>query len=83
MPGVVFSGSDDGHIRAYSADDGKIIWDFDTARSFKTVNQVTAHGGSIDGGGGPTVAGGMVYVSSGYGALWGMPGNVFLAFAPQ
>jgi len=25
----------------------------------------------------------MVYVSSGYGALWGMPGNVFLAFAPQ
>jgi polyvinyl alcohol dehydrogenase (cytochrome) len=83
IPGVIFSGSDDGHIRAYSADDGKIIWDFDTLQNFKTVNQVPAHGGSIDGGGGPTVVGGMVYVSSGYGALWGMPGNVFLAFAPQ
>ena len=83
IPGVVFSGSDDGHIRAYSTDDGKIIWDFDTAQSFKTVNQVRAHGGSIDGGGSAAVVGGMVYVSSGYGALWGMPGNVFLAFAPQ
>lgn len=83
IPGVVFSGSDDGHIRAYSTDDGKIIWDFDTVQSFKTVNQVLAHGGSIDGGGSAAVVGGMVYVNSGYGALWGMPGNVFLAFAPQ
>jgi polyvinyl alcohol dehydrogenase (cytochrome) len=81
--GVVFSGSDDGHVRPYSSDDGKIVWDFDTLQDFNTVNKVPARGGSIDGGGGPTVVGGMVFVASGYGALWGMPGNVFLAFAPQ
>src|SRR5262245_21508752 len=51
IPGVVFSGSMDGHIRGYSAQDGKIIWDFDTAREFQTVNGIKAKGGSIDGGG--------------------------------
>lgn len=83
MPGVVFSGADDGHMRAYSAENGEIVWDFDTARDFKTVNKVPAHGGSIDGGGGAAIAGGMVYVNSGYGALFGMPGNVLLAFGPD
>lgn len=83
IPGVVFSGSDDGHMRAYSAESGKIVWDFDTARDFKTVNNVPAHGGSIDGGGGAAIAGGMVFVNSGYGALFGLPGNVLLAFSPQ
>jgi polyvinyl alcohol dehydrogenase (cytochrome) len=83
MPGVVFSGSDDGHMRAYSSQDGKIVWDFDTARDFKTVNKVPARGGSIDGGGGAAIAGGMVFVNSGYGALFGMPGNVLLAFSPE
>ncbi len=83
MPGVVFSGADDGHMRAYSAENGKIVWDFDTARDFKTVNKVPAHGGSIDGGGGAAIADGMVFVNSGYGALFGMPGNVLLAFSPE
>jgi polyvinyl alcohol dehydrogenase (cytochrome) len=83
IPGVVFSGSDDGHMRAYSAENGKIVWDFDTARNFKTVNNVPAHGGSIDGGGGAAIAGGRAFVNSGYGALFGMPGNVLLAFGPQ
>ena len=30
VPGLVFSGSMDGHLRAYSTADGKIVWDFDT-----------------------------------------------------
>src|SRR5581483_4195883 len=30
IPGVVFSGSMDGHLRAYAAADGKLLWDFDT-----------------------------------------------------
>ena len=81
IPGVIFSGSDDGHLRAYSAEDGKVIWDFDTARDFETVNKASAHGGAINGGG-PAVAGGMVFVNSGYGSIFGMPGNVLLAFAP-
>lgn len=80
MPGVVFSGSVDGHLRAYSASSGAIIWDFDAIREFETVNGKPARGGSFDVGG-VAIASGMVYVSSGY-ALWGgTPGNVLLAFS--
>ena len=42
IPGVVFSGSVDGHFRAYSSKDGKIIWDYDTVRDFEIVNQIPA-----------------------------------------
>jgi len=34
VPGVVFSGSMDGHLRAYRMTNGEIIWDFDTNREF-------------------------------------------------
>jgi polyvinyl alcohol dehydrogenase (cytochrome) len=82
MPGAIFSGADDGHLRAYSTADGKILWDFDTAKAFKTVNKLPARGGAIDGGG-PAIADGMVFVDSGYGSIYGIAGNVLLAFAPQ
>jgi polyvinyl alcohol dehydrogenase (cytochrome) len=82
IPGVVFSGSVDGHLRAYDTGDGRIIWDFDTTRDFDTVNGVRGSGGSIDGGG-PVIAGGMVFAGSGYGRWRGRPGNVLLAFAVQ
>src|SRR5581483_1944579 len=82
MPGVVFSGSLDGHIRAYSTSDGKVLWDDNTAREYTTVNGQSAHGGSLDGPG-PVVAGGMLYVSSGYGQYGGMSGNVLLAFSVE
>jgi polyvinyl alcohol dehydrogenase (cytochrome) len=77
--GAVFSGSLDGGLRAYSSKDGKVIWTFDTNREFQTVNGVKANGASMDGPG-VTVAGGMVFVNSGYGGLVGRPGNVLLAF---
>jgi polyvinyl alcohol dehydrogenase (cytochrome) len=80
IPGVAFSGSVDGHLRAYSATDGKIMWDVDTAMDYKTVNGVTGRGGSLDGAG-PVVGGGMLYVNSGYSSAGGMPGNVLLAFS--
>lgn len=79
IPGIVFAGSMDGGIRAHAADDGTVVWQFDTNREFETVNGVKAKGGAIDGPG-PVVAGGMVYVSSGYVSLIGRPGNVLLAF---
>ncbi len=82
IPGVIFSGADDGHLRAYSTGDGKVLWDFDTLREFDTVNKSAAHGGSMDGGG-PAIAGGMVFVNSGFGSVFGIPGNVLLAFGPQ
>ncbi len=80
IDGAVFAGSDDGHMRAYSTTDGKILWDFDTNKDFMTVDGVKAHGGSIDGTG-ATIAGGMVYTNSGYSRIPVMPGNVFLAFS--
>jgi polyvinyl alcohol dehydrogenase (cytochrome) len=79
IPGVVFSGSMDGHLRAYRTTDGSLLWEFDTLRDFDTVNAVKAHGGSLNATG-PTIADGMLFVNSGYGALGGMPGNVLLAF---
>ncbi|PYQ93563.1 MAG: cytochrome C oxidase Cbb3, partial [Acidobacteria bacterium] len=79
IPGVVFSGSVDGHLRAYSTVDGGIIWDYNTAKEYETINHVPAKGGSIDGAG-PAIAGGLLVTNSGY-SLWkGMPGNVLLAF---
>jgi polyvinyl alcohol dehydrogenase (cytochrome) len=82
IPGVVFSGSVDGHLRAFSAEDGRILWDFDTARDYQTTNGVRARGGSLDGAG-PVTVGGMLFVNSGYARNGGMAGNVLLAFAPQ
>jgi len=80
IPGVVFSGSIDGHLRAYSTGDGHILWDMDTALEYQAVNGAKAHGGAIDGPG-PVVVGGVLYVNSGYAFIGGMPGNVLLAFS--
>lgn len=81
IPGVVFSGTSDGHLRAYATADGKIVWDFDTAaQPYDAVNGRQAKGGTIDAGG-ATIANGLVYVNSGYGRILGMPGNVLLAFS--
>jgi polyvinyl alcohol dehydrogenase (cytochrome) len=82
MPGIVFSPSNDGAVRAYSTADGSVVWSYDSNHEFKTVNGVKAKGGSMNGPG-PTVAGGMVYVNSGYGAFGLRPGNVLLAFGVE
>ncbi len=80
IPGVAFSGSVDGHLRGYSTANGSVLWDVDTIQPYKTVNGVEGRGGSMDGPG-PVVAGGMLFVNSGYAAGGGMPGNVLLAFS--
>ncbi len=81
IPGAVFSGSMDGHLRAFSVEDGHLLWDFDTVRDYVTVNGVPAKGGSLDGAG-PVIVEGMLYVNSGYlPGFGGMAGNVLLAFS--
>ncbi len=80
IPGVAFSGSMDGHLRAYSTIDGKIVWDVETAKDFVTVNGIKASGGSLDQGG-ATIVNGVVYINSGYGQRTGQPGNVLLAYS--
>ncbi len=79
FPGVVFAGATDGYVRAYDSASGKVIWRFDTAREFTTLNGEVARGGAIARNS-IMIAGGMVYVGSGYSRL---PGNVLLAFAPR
>jgi polyvinyl alcohol dehydrogenase (cytochrome) len=81
IPGVVFSGTMDGQLLAYSAKTGKIIWEFNTVRDYSSVNGVKANGGSISNAG-PTVVGGMLFTNSGYSHHGGViPGNVLLAFS--
>ncbi|HEX4996870.1 MAG TPA: PQQ-binding-like beta-propeller repeat protein [Terriglobia bacterium] len=80
IPGVAFSGSIDGHLRAYAAADGKVIWDFDTIQTYKSVNGAPAAGGSLDGPG-PSIGGGLLVVNSGYAGAGGMPGNAIIAFS--
>jgi polyvinyl alcohol dehydrogenase (cytochrome) len=82
IPGVVFAPGLDGALRAFSTFDGRQLWSYDTTQEVKTVNGLTAKGGSI-GSAGATVAGGMLFVTSGYtGFQAGQPGNLVLAFGP-
>lgn len=80
IPGIAFSGSMDGHLRAYSTINGQIAWDAETAKDFITVNGIQASGGSLDQGG-AVIVNGVVYINSGYGQRSGQPGNVLLAFS--
>ncbi len=80
IPGIVFAGAVDGHFRAYDTKSGDIVWDFNAAQSYETVNGVPAKGGSFDAPG-PVIVNGMVFTPSGYGMWGGSAGNVLLAFS--
>ncbi len=82
IPGVVFAGGFDGILRAYNAQDGAVIWEFDTVQKYVTVNGETAQGGTIESDG-PVVANGNLIINSGY--LYGgrEAGNVLLVFSVE
>ncbi|MFL5295037.1 MAG: PQQ-binding-like beta-propeller repeat protein [Phenylobacterium sp.] len=85
MPGVVFSGTMDGWFRAHDAATGKVIWaDSTTERTYDTVNEVKGQpGGSMDGLG-AAIAGGRVFVMSGFNGAANTGGNgvnVLLAYS--
>lgn len=82
IPGAVIAGHLDGKIRAYEGASGQVLWEYDSARAFNTVNGVPARGGSISGGG-AAVGAGYLAVNSGYGLYFHEPGNVLLVFAPR
>ena len=79
IPGVVFSGAVSGIMRAYAADSGKILWEYDSVQNYDAVNGAAAKGGAIDGPG-VVVVDGWVYFGSGYAKWGGHGGNVLLAF---
>src|SRR5262249_10158655 len=83
IPGVLFAGTWDGRLQAISTRDGNVLWEYDTSKEFQTLNGVKANGGSMSNAG-ATVAGGMVFMNSGYshhGAI--TPGNVLLVFSVE
>lgn len=76
---LVFGGGLDGLLRAYDKRSGEILWTTNTRRDFGTHNGIKATGGSIEADG-PVIAGGRVYITSGY-EKWGeAPGNVLLVY---
>lgn len=79
VDGAVVEGSLDGFLRAFNAKTGKLLFQFDTAKTFETINGVDAKGGAIDNAS-IVAANGYLFVNSGYGMFGQMPGNVMLAF---
>lgn len=79
VPDIVFAGTLDGFLKAYSANDGRQLWAYDTKRDYDAVNGAKAYGGAIDSDG-PIVVENQLFVSSGYAKFGEVEGNVILAF---
>ena len=60
---------------AFTTQDGRKVWEYDTARDYQTVNGVKGNAGSMSNAG-ATIAGGMVFTNSGYSHHGGLvPGH--------
>ena len=83
VDGAVVAGSLDGFLRAFDAKTGALLFTYDTAHSYDTLNGVPGKGGAIDNAS-IVAANGYVFVNSGYGLMANQTaGNVFLAFRPK
>ena len=74
----VLAGSNEGWLRAFDIDNGEVLWEFDTTRSFTAVDGRLAQGGSIGGGQAPLIVGDRLIANSGYAFAGMMPGNALL-----
>ena len=83
LQGGVIAGGMDGMLRVYDQDTGKVLWEYDSTITYDTLDGGRSHGGSFGGGTGPVLSGDMLFVNSGYGIYFHMPGNVLLAFGPK
>jgi polyvinyl alcohol dehydrogenase (cytochrome) len=80
IDGVVLQGSVDGYLRAFDAETGEVLFQYDTAQTYETINGVAGKGGAIDNAS-IVATNGLVFVNSGYALMAGQPaGNVLLAF---
>lgn len=83
-PELAIAGSLDGHLRIHDVANGKILWDYNTARDYpETLSGIPGRGGALEGGAAALLHGGMLFVNSGYMFNQHMPGNVLLAFEIQ
>ncbi len=76
---MVLAGSLSGVLFAHDPKTGEVIWEYDTRKSYDTVNGVEANGGSLDSTG-PVLTGDYMIVNAGYATFGQIPGNVMLVF---
>lgn len=81
IPGAVLAGDLEGYLTLFDSANGNVLWTFNTDQHWPSVTGRTANGGSIDSGG-PIVAGGQIFVNSGYGLFNKKAGNAFLVLQP-
>ncbi len=80
---MVLQGSVDGYLRAFDNETGQVLFQYDTARTYDTVNGVPGKGGAIDNAS-IVATNGLIFVNSGYAFMAGQPpGNVLLAFRAE
>ena len=72
----------DGWLYMLDRKTGKLVWKYDTARKFDTVNGQAGNGGTIDNAS-IVAANGLLIMNSGYGLFGQAPGNVMIAFRPK
>ncbi len=78
----IVTGGLDGRLYMVERKTGKLVWQYDTARDFETVNGVEGNGASVDNAS-IVAANGLLIVNSGYGLFGQGAGNVMLAFKPK
>lgn len=79
--GFVFTGTNDGVLRAYDTATGEVVWTYDTVREYQGINGRKGQGGSLAAYGGPVIVGKRLYIMSGMDLLnIGLPGDVLLSF---
>jgi polyvinyl alcohol dehydrogenase (cytochrome) len=78
----IITGGLDGRVYMVERKTGKLVWTFDTARDFETLNGVKGNGASFDNAS-IIAANGLVIMNSGYGLFGQGAGNVMLAFKPK
>ena len=76
---TVVTGGVDGRLYVLDRATGRLIWKFDTARRFESLNGVEGNGASI-GNASIVAVNGLLIVNSGYGQFGMGAGNVMLAF---
>lgn len=78
----IITGGLDGRVYMLEKKTGKLVWTFDTARDFETLNGVKGNGGSFDNAS-IVAANGLVIMNSGYGLFGQGAGNVMIALKPK